>query len=225
MAVPAVTPVTTPALVTDATVGALLVQVPPVVGDKVVVVPTQIVFAPVIFTTGRALMVTTEVGKETQPVLELVYIKVAVPAKTPVTTPELVTVATAGLLLAHVPPEFGDKEVVPATQMLLAPVILTTGMASTVTGSVEADTHPLDELVKLNTAVPAATPVTRPALVTVAKVGSLLAQVPPEVGETLVISPTQISLDPVRLTVGAVTITMDEVAEVVHPSALLTVTV
>ena len=40
VAVPADTPVTTPALVTVATKLFLLVQVPPVVGDKVIVLPT-----------------------------------------------------------------------------------------------------------------------------------------------------------------------------------------
>jgi hypothetical protein len=70
--VPPLRPVTNPALVTDAIVGSLLVQVPPVVGDKVVVWPAQMVLEPVILTTGNAVTVTAFVGADTQPVLELV---------------------------------------------------------------------------------------------------------------------------------------------------------
>lgn len=149
----------------------------------------------------------------------------AVPAETPVTTPALVTVATAGLLLVQVPPVVGDKVVVDATQILEAPVMLTTGIPFTVTAGVDADKQPVVALVKVKTAVPAETPVTTPALVTVATAGSLLDHVPPDVGETPVMSPTQISLDPVRLTEGGVTMVTDTVAEEVQPSALLTVTV
>ena len=59
-------------MVTEATVGSLLVQVPPVVGDKVVVAPTQMVLEPVIFTTGKAVTVTGALAADTQPVLALV---------------------------------------------------------------------------------------------------------------------------------------------------------
>ena len=50
--VPFETPVTTPALVTVAMASELLVHVPPVVGNKVVVEPIQMVVAPVIETVG-----------------------------------------------------------------------------------------------------------------------------------------------------------------------------
>ena len=53
---PIVMPVTSPALVTVAIAVLLLVQVPPVVGDKVVVLPRQTEEAPL--TTGKALTVT-----------------------------------------------------------------------------------------------------------------------------------------------------------------------
>ena len=56
---PAATPVTNPALVTVALVGSLLVQVPPVVGDNVIVFPIQ-TDDPAL-TTGKALTVTDEV--------------------------------------------------------------------------------------------------------------------------------------------------------------------
>ena len=53
---PAATPVTNPALVTVALVRSLLVQVPPVVGDKVIVLPMQ-TDDPAL-TAGKALTVT-----------------------------------------------------------------------------------------------------------------------------------------------------------------------
>ena len=56
---PAATPVTNPALVTVALVGSLLVQVPPVVGDNVIVFPIQ-TDDPAL-TAGKALTVTDEV--------------------------------------------------------------------------------------------------------------------------------------------------------------------
>lgn len=147
VAVPAVKPVTTPALVTEATAGLLLTQVPPVAGDKVVVNPAQIVLEPVILTAGVAFIVIPEVGAETQPVLVLVKVNVTTPALIPVTTPKLVTEATAGLLLAQVPPVEGDKLVISPIQMLEAPRMLTIGIGSTVTEAVGAETQPVELLV------------------------------------------------------------------------------
>ena len=61
VAVPAATPVTTPAFVTVAIALLLLTHVPPVVGDKVVVDPTHTDVLPVILTVGSAFTVTAEV--------------------------------------------------------------------------------------------------------------------------------------------------------------------
>lgn len=185
--VPAPTPVTTPALVTVATAGLLLLQVPPVVGVNVVVAPMQILLLPVMLTVGKALTVTGDVGAELHPVAVLVNVKVTDPAETPVTTPPLVTVAIAGLLLLQVPPVVGDKVVVLPTQMLLLPVMLTIGAAFTVTAPVGSEIQPVNPSVNVNVTVPADIPVTTPALVTVATAGLLLAQVPPLTGERLVV--------------------------------------
>ena len=81
-------------------------------------------------------------GAELHVVVLLVKVKVTVPAVTPVTTPPFVTVATAALLLAHVPPLVGDKVVVAPIQTLLDPVMLTVGIAFTVTGAVAAEEQP-----------------------------------------------------------------------------------
>ena len=145
----------------------LLAHVPPEVGETPDIVPIQMFDNPVNITTGISFTVTVGVASEVQPVIELVKVKVTVPAETPVTTPPLVTVATDGLLLVQVPPEVGDKVVVKPTQMEAAPVILTTGKAFTVTAGVGSDAHPVDVRVKVKVAEPAETPVTTPPLVTV----------------------------------------------------------
>jgi hypothetical protein len=49
-------PVTRPALLTEAISGLLLTQFPPLVGDKVVVLPINMVELPVISNTGGVLM-------------------------------------------------------------------------------------------------------------------------------------------------------------------------
>ena len=51
--------------------------------------------------------------------------------------------------------------------------------------------HPVTSLVNVNVVLPAFTPVTTPAFVTVAFVGSPLSQVPPEAGDRLIEAPTQ----------------------------------
>ena len=100
----------------------LLDHVPPVVGDNVVVPFTQITLAPVIRTDVVAFTLTAAVGEDEQPPV-FVKVNVAVPAAIPFTTPALVTVATALLLLVHVPPEVGDNVVVSLIQILFDPTI------------------------------------------------------------------------------------------------------
>jgi hypothetical protein len=69
VAVPPLTPVTTPAFVTVAMTLLLLVHVPPEVGLNVEVEPAHIVLAPVILTVGFALTVNGDVANEAHPVL------------------------------------------------------------------------------------------------------------------------------------------------------------
>ena len=79
VAVPAATPVTTPAFVTVAIALLLLAHVPPVVGDKVVVAPTHTDVLPVILTVGSAFTVEDPVMVVVQPVRRFVAITVYVP--------------------------------------------------------------------------------------------------------------------------------------------------
>jgi len=211
LTVPADTPVTTPALVTVATALLLLVHVPPVTGDSVIVFPTHTDDGAV--TTGFALTV-TEVVVLLQPVAVFVKVKLAVPADTPVTTPALVTVAIALLLLVHVPPVTGDKVIVLPTHT--DDDAETTGFALTVTDEVVL-LQPVAVFVKVKVAVPADTPVTTPALVTVAMVLLLLVHVPPVTGDKVIVFP--IHTDAGELTAGFPFIVT--VADVLHPSTLV----
>ena len=121
-------PVTTPEFVTDATFGFELTQVPPEVGLRIVVLPTHRIVPPVILTNGLSPIVTGVLRDDEHPVEDSVYIKVAVPIERAVTKPELLTDATEGLLLIHVPPPIGVKLVVPLIQMLFDPVNPTVGL-------------------------------------------------------------------------------------------------
>jgi hypothetical protein len=59
VALPAPTPVTIPSILTVATPSSLLNQLPPVSGDKLVVLPAHIILLPVMLTAGNGLTVTT----------------------------------------------------------------------------------------------------------------------------------------------------------------------
>ena len=205
---PATTPVITPALVTVAIAVLLLVHVPPDVGDKVAVLPTQTAAGAV--TVGRALTVTEEVALA-HPVVPSVNVNVTDPAATPVITPALVTVATAVLLLVHVPPVVGDKVAVLPTHTAAGAV--TVGRALTVTEEVVL-VHPVVPSVNVNVTIPSATPVITPPLVTVATDALLLVHVPPVVGDKVAVFPTHTAAGAV--TVGFALTVTDEVV-LLHP--------
>lgn len=133
LAVPAASPVIKPALLMVATGGLVLIHVPPVVGDKLVVLPTQILPSPFSTTIGLGLTVIGFEFSDTQPCVD-VNLKVATPGATPVTTPvEALTVATDGLLLIHVPvSDACNVEVIPI-QMVFEPVTVTVGLGLTTT--------------------------------------------------------------------------------------------
>jgi hypothetical protein len=76
--------------------------------------------------------------------------------------------------------------------------------------------QPVASAVNVNVAVPAADPVTTPDVLTVATVGLLLVQVPPDVGLSVVVAPTQIELLPTMLTVGKSLTRTSIVADVAH---------
>jgi len=189
-------------LVTEAIKGELLIQVPPVEGERVVLVPSQILLEPKIDTEGFKLTCTGAEGSETQLVDPCVNVKVAEPDATPVTVPSLVTLAMPGFELTHVPPVEGLSVVVVPLQIAVPPVTLATGSALTVIKPVEFETQLVELRVKIKVAVPGAIPVTTPALVTVAMLLLLDTQVPPFVGDRVVERPRQTEVAPVILTIG-----------------------
>jgi hypothetical protein len=183
---PAATPVTNPALVTVAIALLLLDQVPPTVGLKVIVLPTQSAVNGVL-TTGRGFTVTADVVL-LQPVAVSVKVNVIEPVAMPVATPALVTVATVLSLLTQVPPTVGLRVKVLPTHRV-GEGVLTTGIVFTVTRGVVL-LQPVAVSVNVNVIEPADTPVTRPAFVTVATAALLLIQVPPTVGLRVIVLPT-----------------------------------
>ena len=127
------------------------------------------------------------------------------------TTPALVTVATAVLLLVHVPPLVGDSVAVLPTHTDAGAV--TVGSALTVTDEVVL-LHPVVPSVNVNVTLPADTPVITPALVTVAMAVLLLVHVPPLVGDSVAVLPTH--TDAGAVTVGFALTVTDEVV-LLHP--------
>lgn len=98
------------------------------------------------------------------------------PFETPVTTPEVPTVARAVLLLLHVPPPPSESVMLAPTQTLLGPVI---AEGSGLTVSTLVAIQPVPE-VKVIIVVPRATPDTSPVPASiVATLVVVLAHVPP----------------------------------------------
>ena len=137
-AVPATTPVTKPALVIVATAELLLVHVPPVDGSKLIVLPSHTVLLVTTVIIGAELtVISPAVALLEQPVVPSVNTIFAVPAKIPVTKPVLVIVATAELLLVHVPPVDGSILIVFPSHTIPPEGIFTVGDETTAITSVE----------------------------------------------------------------------------------------
>jgi hypothetical protein len=145
--VPAATPVTTPDVFTVAVAASALLHTPDgVVQASAVVVPLHKLKVPVTGATAvGALTVIIRVAIPVPHVLVTEYVMVTVPAEMPVTTPEVLTVARAVLLLLHTPPGVPLlKAVVSPVQTELLPVIAAgVGIEFTVTTAV---TLPVDAL-------------------------------------------------------------------------------
>ena len=98
----------------------LLLQVPPPASLSVLVAPGHTVVVPII-EPAPAFTVTVLVAL--QP-LEMLYVMVVTPVFTPVTTPEVLTVATEATLLVQVPPRLRSLSVAdPPVHSAVAPVI------------------------------------------------------------------------------------------------------
>jgi hypothetical protein len=86
----------------------LLNHIPPLVGDKVVVPPTQMAPGPVRLTLGSSTTVIGVLSVFSHPAFD-VKVNVALPPETPVTIPMFDTVATVVSLLTQTPPLLGTK--------------------------------------------------------------------------------------------------------------------
>ena len=137
------------------------------------------------------------------PVVALVKVIFAVPPATPVTTPPLLMVATIGLLLTQVPPVVGVKFAVAPIHTVAGDGTVITGSAFTVIEAVVL-LQVVVVFVNVKVEVPANNPVTTPALVTEAIVGLLLIQVPPDVGDNVMVLPTQTGPVPEIIGVGRI---------------------
>ena len=134
-------PVTMPEVPTVAIPGALLLHVPPGVPSvRSVVWPTHADAEPVIAAAVAEFTVTGVVAM--QPLTEYVIVAIP-PVPTPVTMPPVPTVATAILLLDHVPP--GDvslKRVVDPEQTVVVPVIADAPAVTVTSVAAEVVLHP-----------------------------------------------------------------------------------
>jgi hypothetical protein len=132
--VPVATPVTTPAAIV-AVAGATLLHVPPpTLSVKVAVLPGHTVTLDGDNAAGVTRTVTDFVAE--QPNAE-VYKMLTVPAPTPVTIPEVPTVAVAGTALLQVPPGVTSPRLAVApTHIVTAPGgVMAAGLGFTVTGA------------------------------------------------------------------------------------------
>ena len=117
MVLPEATAVTTPPMDTEDTEASAVDQTPPVaVVVNVEDIPVHMAAAPVMLpATGEGMIVIPAVVNAVPQPLVTVYVIVALPEVTPVISPVVLTVATAALLLLHVPP------VVVLLKVILAP--------------------------------------------------------------------------------------------------------
>jgi hypothetical protein len=173
LVVPAPTPVSTPVdVLIEAIEELVLCQVPPVAAlPNVVVAAGQTLSVPVIVPGVAATVAVTVL---LQP-LASAYVIVALPKATPVTTPDVPTVATPVLLLLHVPPEVASLSVADnPTHILGVPVIAAIG--ETVATVVLLHTPALYVMVAVPALTAVSTPVVEPIVATEVL---LLDQAPP----------------------------------------------
>ena len=155
-----------------------------------------------------------------------VYVIVAEPAVTPLTTPLASTVATAVLDDVQTPPAVAlvSAVVEPAHTSVVPLIAATTGIGLTVTVVVTDVEHQFVVTVYVIVVLPAATPVTTPVdALTVAVAVLDDVQTPPAVtSDKVVVEPSHTEVVPViAATVGNALIVTVVVTELTHPFALV----
>ena len=124
---------------------------------------------------------------------------VAVPGFNPDTKPLEVTLATALLLLNHVPPLEGERLVFPPIHISSTPTKEIVGFGLTINSDAIDAEHPVELFVNVKVTVPSEIAVTTPLLSTVATALLLLCQIPPVDGLTVVAFPIQIEDEPKKI--------------------------
>ena len=119
-----------------------------------------------------------------------------VPGTIPFTTPDEFIVATDVLLLVHEPPAVPSESVfVLPVQIVFVPIIGLMLMLITLTAKVATDVKQLLDTVYEIVSIPAATPVTMPVLLTVARAVNSLLHVPPLTASDRVITDPTVTLE------------------------------
>ena len=183
----------------EAMVGAAELQVPPGTASfNNDVWEIQTIAVPVMIPAfGSGLTVTTtEVDAEPQ-LLVTTYEMVVVPAATPVTIPEVPTVAILVSVLLHIPPPVRSISVVVAPGQTVYVPRIAPAVRNGLTVTTVVAIQPVDN-VKVIVAVPVpGPPVTKPEPLTVAIPGALVPHVPPPASVNAVVRPTQTNVVPV----------------------------
>lgn len=194
--------------------GATLLHAPPTtLSVKVAVLPTHTVALAGDNAAGVVSTVTDFVAEQPKPVVYNIF---TVPAATPVTIPDVPTVAVPGAALLHTPPDVRSPRLaVPPTHMVTAPGgVIADGFAFTVKIAVAVHT-PLSVYVIV--AVPGALPVTSPEpAATEAVAGALLVHTPPPPSASNEVDPTQALSVPVIGPGAATTVTFTVAALLPH---------
>ena len=225
VAFPASTPVTIPVVFTVAIAAFEDVQTPPAVTlASVVVEPTHTPVVPVIdATVGSALIVTVVVSELVQPFeLVYVYVIVALPSATPVTTPVIeLTVATDASEDVQTPPAVVFVKIVldPIHALVVPPIAASVGNAFTFTVACAFEVHPFVVTVYVIVAVPADTPLTTPLASTVATAVLDDVQTPPAVAlVSAVVEPAHTSVVPLIAATTGIGLTVTVVVtDALHP--------
>ena len=221
-------PLTTPLVLTEPIEGDILLHDPP--GEtfvSAVVAPAQTSAIPDIAPmTGLEFTVTTLVAAFAPQLLVEVYDIVVVPVDKPVTTPEVLTVPTAGLVLLHAPPPAALVSAVLApTHTIAVPVIVpASGRGLTVATCVAAAVPQLLFTVYDIVVVPADKPVTTPEVLTEPTAGlALLHSPPPAALVSDVLAPTHTIAVPAIVPASGIGLTVATCVAAAVPQLLLTV--
>ena len=201
-----------------ATVTSVLDHCPADVGEILDCSPIQIEVGPIKLMGGSSLTVNGADCAEEHPVTLLVKMNLADPALTAVITPLSCIVATDSFVLAQVPPELGvifENSPIQSSVSDNPPI---GGGPYTAMVIDSSETQPFVDSTKVKVALPTEFPVTTPELFTLATELLLLIQIPPEVGDNVVVVLTQISDGPRRVTTGFSTTVIGVESSFVHPA-------